>query len=225
MPYHIYVPRFAILYYGVARYPVPDNVEMGNDHGNCWLLRHCDSWEVSKKNIYSAKRWDFLSVQATLPRCVKRVSRAPLEKPMWTIAYENSFLHSLVELDITCESSSFTLRFLVNSGWSLCHKSKLRQVWNVQRSFLCTEQHRGSLAKPPVTKLWSNLDSNKKRVEPNYDLLIVFLTGINVGKNCPPIKIHLATVIAVSKMLFSANFWDKLFARLKRGNRSSWGGR
>ena len=45
------------------------------------------------------------------------------------------------------------------------------------------------LAKPPVTKLWSNLDCNKKRVEPNYDLLIVFLTGINVGKNCRPIKI------------------------------------
>ena len=82
---------------------------------------------------------------------------------------------------------------------------------------------RGSLAKPPVTKLWSNLDSNKKRVEPNYDLLIVFLTGINVGKNWPPIKIHLATVIAVSKMVFSGNFRDKLFARLKRGNRSSWG--
>ena len=29
-----------------ARYPVPDQVEMGNDHGNCWLLRHCDNWEV-----------------------------------------------------------------------------------------------------------------------------------------------------------------------------------
>jgi len=27
-------------------YPVPDQVEMGNDHGNCWLLRHCNSWEV-----------------------------------------------------------------------------------------------------------------------------------------------------------------------------------
>merc|ERR1739842_133682 len=27
-------------------YPVPDQVEMGNDHANCWLLRHCNSWEV-----------------------------------------------------------------------------------------------------------------------------------------------------------------------------------
>ena len=59
-------------------------------------------------------------------------------------------------------------------------------------------------AKPPVTKLWSNLDSNKKRVEPNYDLLIVFLTGINVGKNWTPIKIHSATVIAIAKWSFPA---------------------
>merc|ERR1712032_1457433 len=41
------------------------------------------------------------SATATLGRCVKRVSRALLAKPMWTIAYENSFLDSLVELDFT----------------------------------------------------------------------------------------------------------------------------
>ena len=88
-------------------------------------------------------------IQPTLPRCVKRVSRALLAKPMWTIAYENSFLDSLVELDFTYKWE-FLLHFEVpvDSGWSLCHKSKLRQVWNVQRSFLCTEQHPSSLAKP-----------------------------------------------------------------------------
>merc|ERR1719184_601042 len=32
------------------------------------------------------------SATATLGRSVKRVSRALLEKPMWTIAYENSYL-------------------------------------------------------------------------------------------------------------------------------------
>ena len=38
------------------RYPVPDQVEMGNDHGNCWLLYHCDTWEVSNKNIGRKKK-------------------------------------------------------------------------------------------------------------------------------------------------------------------------
>merc|ERR1712032_1336729 len=39
-------------------------------------------------------RWEVTT--ATAGRCVKRVSRALLAKPMWTIAYENSFLDSLV---------------------------------------------------------------------------------------------------------------------------------
>ena len=100
-----------------SRYPVPDQVEMGNDHGNCWLLRHCNSWEVSN-HICRRKKEEKLFVQL---RFAKPVSRGLLAEPMWTIACENSFLDPLVELDITC---SFTLSFPVDYGWSLSHNSK-----------------------------------------------------------------------------------------------------
>ena len=53
-----------------SRYPVPDQVEMGNDHGNCWLLRHCNSWEVSNHILSPEKRGKIICSTQVCQACV-----------------------------------------------------------------------------------------------------------------------------------------------------------
>ena len=144
-----------------ARYPVPDNVEMGSDHGNCWLLRHCNSWEVLNKNIKTAKRWAFIYSTNSAQVCQACVSgpagETDVDNCIWK--FIPRFSRWIIFHLQTCENSSFTLRFPVDSGRSWCHKSKLRQVWNVQRSFLCTEQHPSRpLGVPWPSPPWRSFD-------------------------------------------------------------------